>query len=102
MNKQQIKISDFSKHLFWDVDVNGLDLEKSKRYIIQSVLNYGLIKDWDLIYHYFGINEIAKIAVDSRDLDKKSASFVAMLANIPIETFLCYTTRQSNQIHWNF
>ena len=102
MNEQQIKISDFSPHLFWDVDVDKLDIEKSKRYIIQKTLDYGLKKDWDLIYQHFGIKEIADIAISIRDLDERSASFVALIANIPIESFLCYTTKQLNQIHWNF
>lgn len=101
-NKQHINISDFSKHLFWDVDVKILDTEKSKRYIIHKALDYGLKNDWDLIYKCYGIKEIAKQAVTIRDLDIKSAYFVAFLAKIPIEDFLCYTTKQLNQIHWNF
>ena len=102
MSKQQIKMSDFSTHLFWDVDIDKLDIIKHKKYIINRVLDYGLINDWLLIDNYYGIQEVGKTAITIRGLDKKSASFIALLANIPIESFLCYTTRQSNPKHWDF
>jgi len=97
---QQVSISDFSKHLFWDIDRTKLDFEKNKRTIIQKVLDYGLINDWKIIYNYYGIDKIANTMLDIRDLDEKSASFISFLSNIPKEKFLCYTTKQSNLEHW--
>ena len=101
-SKQKININDFSKHLFWDVNRNNLDLERSKKTIITNVLDYGLINDWNIIYNYYGINEIAKTMLDVRDLDEKSMNFIAKLSNIPKENFLCYTTKQLNRQHWVF
>jgi hypothetical protein len=98
----EIKSTTLSKHLFWDIDINSLDLEKHKKQIIHRVLDYGLIDDWQFIYNYYGISEIAKTAITIRDLERKSASFIALLANIPKEKFLCYTTTQSTPQHWNF
>ena len=98
--KKRILISDFSKHLFWDVNRNKLDLERSKKTIITNVLDYGLINDWNMIYSYYGIDEIAKTAMNSRDLDEKSIAFISLLSKIPKEKFLCYTTKQLNRIHW--
>ena len=101
-SKQKININDFSKHLFWDVNRNNLDLERSKKTIITNVLDYGLINDWNMIYSYYGIDEIAKVVMNIRYLDKKSIAFVSLLSKIPKENFLCYTTRQLNQTHWEF
>lgn len=98
--KQKIDINNFSKHLFWDINRSNLDFEKNKKTIITNVLDYGLINDWNIIYNYYGIDEIAKIAMNARDLDEKSVAFVSLLSKIPKEKFLCYTTKQLNRRHW--
>ncbi len=95
-------IENFSQHLFWDIDKNKLDFEKSQKFIIQRVLDYGLINDWQIIYNYYGLKKIGEISTTIRDLDKKSISFIATLSNIPRENFLCYTTKQSTPKHWDF
>lgn len=100
--KDKIKLEDLSKHLFWDVNIKELDFQKNMKQIIHRVLDYGLIDDWLFIQNYYGIREIAEVALTIRDLDKKSASFIALIAKIPKEKFLCYTTKQSTQKHWNF
>ena len=95
-------LGDLSKHLFWDVNPDKLDFERNKKFIIHRVLDYGLINDWEIIYNRFGIDEIARNAVTIRDLDRKSASFIAVLSKTPLEQFACYTTGQLTQKHWNF
>ncbi len=97
---KKYSIQDFSKHLFWDTDRSKLDFEKSKTFIIKRALQYGLINDWEIIYNYYGIDEIANTMLNVRDLDEKSMNFIAKLANIPKEQFLCYTTKQLNRLHW--
>jgi hypothetical protein len=99
---EKINITNLSPHLFWDVNRDRLDLEKNKELIIQRTLDYGLMSDWRMIREYYGINKIAKTAMTIRDLDTRSASFVAILSGIPIEKFLCYTTKQSMPQHWDF
>ena len=100
--EDDIKLEHFSKHLFWDVNINELDFQKNKKMIIHRVLDYGLIDDWWIIKKYYGIVQIAEIAVTIKDLDKKSASFIAAITKIPKEKFLCYSTRQSTPELWNF
>ena len=91
-----------SAHLFWDVDRVKIDLEKNKKWLIQRVLEYGLLKDWLIIYKYYGISKIAQIAMQLKELDDKSLSFISLLSDIPKESFLCYTTKQLSPRHWNF
>ncbi len=101
MNNDKI-INKLSKHLFWDVNRNALDLDKSRAYIIKQVLEYGLIEDWRLIYKYYGISLIAKETKCFRELDKKALSFISFLSKTPIEKFRCYNYQQSVPQHWNF
>ncbi|NOZ34215.1 MAG: hypothetical protein GXO80_02830 [Chlorobi bacterium] len=102
MNKQQIKISDFSPHLFWDVNKKELDFEKHKTYIVNRVMQYGLYRDWKNIKQIYGLSQITEIAKNIRDLDKKSLAFLSLLSGESQNTFRCYTQTQSMQKHWNF
>ena len=92
----------FSQHLFWDVDKTKLDFEKNKKYIIKSVLLYGLINDWNIIKTIYGVDKIAQTAIQIRDLDKKTANFIAIVSAYSKTDFICYTTTQLSQKHWNF
>ncbi|ALO15585.1 hypothetical protein L21SP5_01946 [Salinivirga cyanobacteriivorans] len=100
MDKQNISPEDFSPHLFWDVDVETLDLTKDKTWLVKRVLDYGLMKDWRLLYELIGFEEISLYATKSRDLSEKSMYFISNVANIPINKFKCYTWKQSNPQHW--
>ena len=91
-----------SKHLFWDIDIKDISLDKNKNFIIQRVLEYGFMCDWDLIKRWYGIAEIGEIACQFRSLDPRALSFLVNITNIPIEKFRCYTTKQSTPALWNF
>ena len=38
-----------SKHLFWDTPITNINLQKYKSFIVQRVLESGLMNDWNLI-----------------------------------------------------
>lgn len=95
-------IAMLSPHLFWDVDRSKLDIRRSKKLIVQRVLEYGLLNDWVLINKHLGLREISEIATNLRSLDEKALSFISFLSKIPKEKFLCYTMKQSSPKHWNF
>ncbi len=99
---QQISFTDFSKHLFWDIDAKKLDFIKYKHYVINRVMQYGFYKDWKNILQFYGLDTITDTAKKIRDLDMKSMEFLSLLSNVPKEDFECYTTTQSNPKHWNF
>jgi hypothetical protein len=95
-------IEKFSEHLFWDVEKSLIDVTQNSKYIINSVLQYGFFKDWKLLNTIYSLNKIVEISVNNKTLDKKTASFLALISNTPITNFLCYTTKQSTPKHWNF
>ena len=95
-------IHNFSKHLFWDVNRENLDLKKNRAYIIKQVLEYGLMEDWETIFNYYGIRQIAEVAQNFRELDPKALSFISLLSKIPLKEFRCYTLKPSVPPHWNF
>jgi len=99
-NKECIDI--MSSHLFWDVDVKTLDWDKHQAFIVQRVLEYGLQQDWVLLKHQLGVAKIAEVCKGLRSLDPKSLAFISLISKTPRTEFRCYTTKQSNQAHWNF
>jgi hypothetical protein len=101
LQKETFKISDLSKHLFWDVNAAALDPDENKRLIISRVMDYGLMSDWKTIYHYYGIEIIAETLKTVKELSLPAASLVSLLSGVPIEQFLCYTTKQLNQKFWS-
>ena len=99
---KEIKLQNLSKHLFWDYNFDVPDKEKNKKLIVKRVMDYGLLSDWKILYECYGLDEIVRIAVDIKDLEKKSAAFLSVLSQTPLKKFACYTTKQLTQKHWTF
>ena len=53
-------ISLLSPHLFWDTDINDIDIKQHKQFIIGRVVGYGTISDWRIICEYIGLEEIGR------------------------------------------
>ena len=99
--KKEITIDDFSPHLFWDVDLDGFELNKYQSFFIQRVLEYGKIKDWELIKQLYGMEAIKIAALNARSLDAVTLSFVSTIFNIDKTEFRCYKHRQLCPTLWN-
>lgn len=92
----------FDRALFWDIDPITLDFEKHSKFIIRRFLQYGSFNDWKNLKKFYNLNKIISTAKTIKDLDKKTASFLSVIGDVPKEDFICYTTKQSTQKHWNF
>lgn len=94
-------VKKLSPGLFWDVDVNELDERKHRRFIIQRVLERGSISDWKNTKAFFSVPTIVSEAQRMRSLEPKSLAFIACVGDVPLDSFRCYTSKQSNQKHWS-
>lgn len=61
MSKVKIKIPKKKEWLFWSYDINSLDLEGDKDYIITQVLNYGTWEDLKWLFKIYSEREIKNI-----------------------------------------
>ena len=100
--ERKVSIELLSKHLFWDTPLEGIDIEKNKGFIVQRVLEYGLMNDWNLISAWFGLSEIGALATQFRSLDPKALAFLVNITGLPINSFRCYTTIQLMISPWNY
>ena len=99
--EKTITIDDFSKHLFWDVDLDGFDFEKHKAHLIQKVLEYGLINDWNLLKKVYGLETIKDVSLNLRSLDAVTLSYLSAIFKIDKTEFRCYKHRQLFPTYWN-
>lgn len=100
--KESNNIKTLSPHLFWDVSIASIDIEKNKSFIIKRVLEYGLWTDWLCIKKHYGVEEITNQSLIFRDLDPKALAFISQLSGVPKQQFRCYTIKQLTPQHWNF
>lgn len=99
--KSEITIGDFSKYLFWDINLKTFDLDLHKTQMIQKVLDLGQLKDWELLKSYYGLETIKEVSLNLRSLDPVTLSFVSTIFNIDKSEFRCYKHRQFVQNYWN-
>ncbi len=97
----EITINDFSPHLFWDVDLSTFDLHKYKEFMVGRVVEYGKLKDWELLKSLYGKPTIKEISLNLRSLDAISLSFLSTIFNVDKTEFRCYKHRQLVQNYWN-
>ena len=95
-------ITSLSPHIFWDVDVQSIDVEKNGVFVLQRVLQYGILKDWLLLKSIMGVDNIKALAVQLPTLDDVSISFLSNLYKIDKSEFKCYKNKQSNQNYWSY
>lgn len=94
-------IARFSENLFWDVRREDIDAERNAPYIVQRVLEYGTIGDWELLKSTFGLPKIVDIAKQLRSLEDRALSYLSVISHTPKETFRCYILKQSTPQHCN-
>lgn len=96
----EIAPSDFSANLFWDADPVCLDLREHRAYVVRRVLERGTWNDWCLLRRHVGLTQIVQVARALRALEPKALAFLSVVANVPRETFRCYTPKQSTRSSW--
>lgn len=99
--KKEITINDFSQHLFWDVDLSDFNFQSHKVHLIDKVLQYGLMSDWNLLKKVYGLETIKEVTLNLRSLDAVTLSFVATIFNIEKTEFRCYKHKQLFPTYWN-
>jgi len=72
-----------------------LSWEKNAAFLVERILDYGMISDWWLLRKNLSLEEITEIAVNLRNPDLRSLHFIAAISNVPLEKFRCYTIQQS-------
>ncbi|MCL2417521.1 MAG: hypothetical protein FWD02_06280 [Bacteroidales bacterium] len=97
MKKEDIK---FSKNLFWDINVEKLDIDKYPGYVLQRVLERGQWEDWVQIRAYYPMELIKKEVMQLRTLRPDALAYIALYTDTNKEDYRCYKLTQLNPTPW--
>lgn len=86
----------FNRRIFWDVDFDAIDYDKSARFVIERVFERGDVEDIRQCRRYYGDEKIAEILLTAKYLPERRLHLAAAVIDKPITEFRCYTLRQSN------
>jgi hypothetical protein len=98
VNQKPVEL--LSKHLFWDINSNLLEWERSKKTIIERVIERGSIEEWVCIVKVYTLDGIVNTAKTFRTMSPIDLNFIATISNTPKEEFRCFNTRLLTSQHW--
>lgn len=73
------------KSLFWDIDLEDLDVEEDADFVIGRVLDYGNLKEWKEIKSFYGVTKIKKVTKSHLFSSPRSANFWAFILDINLK-----------------
>lgn len=88
--------------LFWDVDVQTIDLEKHKASVIERIITRGHWSEFLEMLQFYGKRTVKQVVLNARWLDKRTLSFCSAIFQTPETAFRCFKLAQSNPEHWNY
>ena len=88
--------------LFWDTDIQKIDLEKHKASVIERITLRGHLDEFRTMMQFYGKDTVKESLLNARWLDKKTLAFCSIIFDIPQTEFRCYKLAQLNPEHWNY
>lgn len=88
--------------LFWDVNVEALDLNKHRASVIERITTRGRLDEFRSMVKYYGPETVKNTLLNARYLDKRTLAYCSLIFDVPITEFRCYKLAQLNPEHWNY
>ena len=99
-----MKLPNFLKKYFWEVDFDKLNLKIRSEYVTLRLLEYGDIKALRWLFRNLSKKKIIEIIKKQRGLSPKSLYFWSSLLDINPEKILCLKKfyRKKQKSHWPY
>ncbi len=88
--------------LFWDVNVDTIDLQKHRASVIERTTLRGRFDEFRALLQYYGAETVKNTLLDVRYLDKVTLWYCSAIFDIPVTEFRCYKLAQLNPEHWDY
>ena len=79
-----------SPYLFWDVNINDVDVDTHARFLIERIVTRGNLSDFKWMLKHYKRDTIIQHILMIRNLDDKTLHFLSLFYNIDKEKFRCY------------
>lgn len=86
--------------LFWDVNVEEVDLQKHSASVIERISTRGRLDEFRDMVKFYGRETVKTTLLNARYLDKRTLSYCSLIFDVPITEFRCYKLAQLNPEHW--
>jgi len=90
-------LSNLSKEVFWNCDINKFDYKKDKKYIIERIIEAGLENDEIIMWKLYDYNDIKNIALNMENLHKDIVTYMSFVLKVKENEFKCYKKRPWHQ-----
>lgn len=88
--------------LFWDTDIQNIDLQKHKAAVIERIMTRGHFDEFRALMQFYGKDVVKKTMLNARWIDKVTLAFCSTIFDTPETEFRCYKLAQSNPGHWDY
>ena len=88
--------------LFWDVDVQTIDLQKHKASVVERIVTRGRWDEFQALLQYNGKPAVREVLLNARWLDKRTLAFCSAIFETPETEFRCYKLAQLTPGHWDY
>ncbi len=77
-------IQSISPHLLWEYNMESFDFRRSRKVVIERIVQRGNIQDWRIMMGYYSKTDILNVVRNSRQLSKKDKSFTEIFVDSPL------------------
>ncbi len=77
------------KAIFWDTEIEKIDLEVNKSKIIERIINFGDEHAYKWLWNVYSEETIRSEVKSNKNIDKKAAHMLANVLGIPKEEIIC-------------
>ena len=91
-----------SATLLWEYDLTHFDWQRSRKIVVQRIIERGWLKDYFAAFDlYGGIEGFREIIKEVPSLSARDMNFVCTVFNLKKEELRCYTRKLSRLEHLN-
>ncbi|MFL9482386.1 DUF6922 domain-containing protein [Chitinophagaceae bacterium LWZ2-11] len=90
----------FNRRIFWDVNFDTIDYDKSAKFVIERVFERGDVDDIRQCRRYYGDQKISEILTAAKWLPKPTVYLASAILDNDLKDYTCYRLAQSNPQHW--
>jgi hypothetical protein len=83
-------LSQLTKAVFWNCDIDKLDYLRDKEYIIDRIIDAGLENDEIIMWKLYSYDDIKNVAINMENLYEDKVTYMAFELKIREEEFICY------------
>ncbi|MCC6723521.1 MAG: hypothetical protein IT258_03365 [Saprospiraceae bacterium] len=81
MGISQKAVPQIRRHLLWEYDLDAFDYLRSKKIVIERIIERGNLKEWKEMLLFYGKETVLEVARASKQLDRKEKNFTEIFVD---------------------